>query len=87
MSSLSKNRRYAEYCRVHGRAPVEQMAFDVKRWPGGKMAGYILWNRACMMEYAKENPGAFYCGSLTDHALYDDWLKSVPVGHGVEVKS
>lgn len=32
---------YLEYC--GGRPPCEQMLLDSFIWPGGKMAGYIIW--------------------------------------------
>ena len=35
--------RYLAYCRVHGRHPLDQLAHDVMRWPGGKMCGFISW--------------------------------------------
>ena len=35
--------RYVAYCRAHGRTPSEMRAADEIAWPGGRMAGFILW--------------------------------------------
>ena len=36
--------RYAAYCIENGRTPVEQLAHDEKEYPGGKMAGFLIWS-------------------------------------------
>jgi hypothetical protein len=35
--------RLVRYARVHGHTPDEQIALDEKKWPGGKMWGYMGW--------------------------------------------
>lgn len=37
------NPRYLAYCVAHGRTPEEMLAHDAERFPGGKMAGFIVW--------------------------------------------
>lgn len=85
--SLGWNPRFANYARVHGRDPEAQLAHDKARWPGGCMVGFIIWNRARLVEYSRINPAAYTCGHITDHAAYDAWLDGVPVGHGVEKRA
>jgi hypothetical protein len=36
--------RYLDYCRAHNKTPEEMLAFDAQRWPGGRMAGFLLWS-------------------------------------------
>ncbi len=73
------NSRYANYARVHGRSPEEQLEQDKKDWPGGHMVGFVLWGTARIAEYSKLNPGAFAYGGLIDHEAYDAWLDQYPV--------
>lgn len=37
------NPRYIAYAEAHGRSPEEQLAADRVAYPGGCMAGFILW--------------------------------------------
>jgi len=36
--------RYAAYCAANGRTPAEQLAHDEAEYPGGKMAGFLVWS-------------------------------------------
>lgn len=81
------NPRYVEYCRAHGKTPDEMLAFDTKRWPGGKMCGFILWNMDKVQEFTSQWKG---CRCLADvslallgdgkgekkdvHIIYNEWL-------------
>lgn len=68
------NPRFANYARVHGNSPVEQLAEDRNRWPGGSMTGFVLWNRERLVEASRAIPEAFCLGRLVDHETYDAWL-------------
>jgi len=35
--------RYIAYAAAHGRTPDDMIAYDADRYPGGIMAGFILW--------------------------------------------
>lgn len=68
------NPRYVNYARAHGRTPDEQLAQDRKDYPGGCMVGFVLWNRARIVEASYAIPDAFYLGTLINHDAYDHWL-------------
>lgn len=35
---------YVAYAKAHGRSPEAMLAHDRERWPGGAMAGFMIWN-------------------------------------------
>ena len=87
--SADWNPRYANWARVNGREPAEQLEADRVRWPGGSMCGFTLWNDARHAEFARIRPDAYMTGgsgrpAIVDHASYDAWLDAAPVGHGLE---
>lgn len=68
------NPRYLAYCTAHYKTPERMDAMDQKRWPGGVMAGFILWSNAQLAEARKQHPEWFADSRLLDHKLYDEWL-------------
>ena len=40
---MSWNPRFVAYARAHNRTPEGMLAHDERRWPGGKMTGFMLW--------------------------------------------
>lgn len=69
------NWRYLAYCQAHGRAPEMQLAADAIRWPGGKMAGFMLWIQAQWIAYAARRGLPRYSINLmTDQKGYDRFL-------------
>jgi len=69
------NPRYLAYCRAHGEDPAAMLAKDDERFPGGVMAGFILWVgeqwRAWSAESGRTRPF-----SAADHAAFDGWLRA-----------
>lgn len=49
--------RYVAYCAAHGNTPEQQIAADRKAWPGGCMAGFILWISEQWRAWAAERGG------------------------------
>lgn len=71
---MSYNSRYVAYARAHGRTPDEMLEADRNSWPGGIMAGYVIWIGKQWTEWSAQNPG--HTGSMTpeDHEAFDRWL-------------
>lgn len=80
MSAPGWNPRWVNYARVHGRTPDEQLAHDRVRYPGGSMAGFIIWGRQQVVEFSHAHPEAFTASGLVDHAAYDRWLDALNQG-------
>ncbi|MFP4453261.1 MAG: hypothetical protein ACLFPI_07830 [Desulfobacterales bacterium] len=72
---ITYNPRYTAYCRAHGKTLEGMQKHDRKIWPGGFMAGYMLWIQEKLQEFKIQSPGSFTCDSLTDHKGFDEFLK------------
>ena len=72
------NPRFVAYARQHGKTPREMLEHDKKRFPGGRMAGFILWIGARWGEWHEARGLRRHEHILTDrdHADFDDWLKT-----------
>ena len=81
------NPRYVEYARAHKRTPEKMMAYDRRRFPGGLMTGFVLWNgarwlewKALHLELAPRAKGdTWYIGD-EQHDDFDRWCADRPVG-------
>ena len=78
LSNFPVNPRYLNFCRVHGRTPDEQCAYDSERWKGGSMVGFILWMSQQKRAFHRAHPEAFYdprsSWAIVDYAAWDRWL-------------
>lgn len=78
------NPRYLAYCSAHGMTPEAMAEHDEVRWPGGRMAGFILWMSEQSRKFFKAHPEAFSKGwngvpdpyQLSDHSAWDTWLQN-----------
>lgn len=70
------NPRYRAYCRFHGLSPEKMAEVDEKRWPGGRMCGFILWIGERLAEARQDCPTFFLFGVLCNHAGFDAWLEA-----------
>ena len=72
MSDLVHTVRYQAYAAAHGRQPLDMLSHDRRRFPGGRMAGFLVWLDAQWREFGVD-VGA---RSITDgeHAAFDAWL-------------
>ena len=49
---------YTAYAKAHNKTPDEMLAHDKNAWPGGCMAGFILWVRQKKQEFFAAHPEA-----------------------------
>lgn len=67
---------YVAYCKAHGaKSPDEMRARDRERFPGGPMAGYLIWNQQQWREWTREK-GWDRDAPLgaVERAEFGDWL-------------
>ena len=55
MAPKAWNPYYVAYARSQGRPCDEQLEYDKKKWPGGRMAGFMLWMREAWSTWSKES--------------------------------
>ena len=65
--------RYVAYAAAHGRTPDAQLAADRQAYPGGRMAGFIVWVSQQLRAWRQI---AKHVGPLLPehHAAFDAWL-------------
>ena len=71
------NRRYLAYATAHGRDPEAMLAHDEQAWPGGKMAGFMLWISERWQAWARERGIVSlnnHVKSDEDHADFDRFI-------------
>lgn len=72
MEQRQWNPRYVAYAKAHGRTPEEMRAHDEEAWPGGRMAGFILWMNEQWERWRREHQrGTYDPLSDEDHADFD----------------
>ena len=76
MSKRTYTHRYTVYAAQHGKTPDEMLAHDKKRWPGGKMCGFMLWINKRWQEWheAKGYRRHDYIVTSADHVDFDAWI-------------
>lgn len=67
--------RYVAYARQQGREPDEQLAHDETAWPGGRMAGFIIWISKRWRQWDSERrQGPDHVRSPQEHNEFTVWL-------------
>lgn len=72
------NPRYIEYARAHGLSPFRMMLLDRRRFPGGRMVGFMLWMSARWEEWFKAK--GYKRSGPTEHLLSDEDYKDFDAG-------
>ncbi|WP_213308245.1 hypothetical protein [Paraburkholderia sacchari] len=66
------NPRFAAYAASRGMTPEQASAADRITYPGGRFAGFVVWNSQRIREFLQETGEH---RSVTTHfGLYDAWL-------------
>ena len=69
------NPYFVAYCKSQGREPEAQLTHDTTRWPGGKMAGFMLWIREAWTTWSKETNEVKHGSWSTDQTqAFTSWL-------------
>lgn len=68
------NPRYVLYAAAHGQTPEAMLAADRVRYPGGRMAGYMIWHSQQLRAFRAERPECFRGEWLDDHDAFNTWL-------------
>ena len=68
--------RFLAYCRAHGTPdPRAMLSRDAARYPGGRMAGFMLWIGARWCDFYRAEPKTHGRRDLDrDQAAFDAWL-------------
>lgn len=67
--------RYVAYAAAHGMSPEEMLAADAARYPGGKMAGFLIWMKQQWSAWAKAHGRDSRAPkTAADHASFDSFL-------------
>lgn len=68
------NPRYVAYAASQGRTPEAMQAHDEQAWPGGRMAGFILWISERREAFRRASPKSFMGGAVADQEAFDRFL-------------
>ena len=79
-ATVSWNPRFVAYSRAHGLSPEGMLARDDEQWPGGRMAGFMLWLRTQWRDWADTQGGMPAVLYPAHHAAFDAWLDARVAG-------
>lgn len=76
------NPYFKAYAKAHDRSPEDQLTHDKDAWPGGCMAGFILWVNKAWHDWSEETGEERYEGgswSTRQSDAFTAWL-TTPLG-------
>ena len=70
--------RYIYYSKSQGNTPENQLIIDEKKYPGGKMCGFILYINEKLHSFYKEHKEYFIDRhTLVDQKAFTEYLKNI----------
>lgn len=69
------NPRFIAYATAHGRTPEAQLEHDRETYPGGSMAGFILWIADRRRAFKARCPEAFVGDLIRDQEAWTAFLQ------------
>jgi hypothetical protein len=76
-AAVKWNPRYVAYASAHGATPEVMLLTDKERYPGGCMAGFIMWISTQMQAFLRAHPTVNReIMGPADHDLFTRFLQS-----------
>lgn len=81
MADREYSERFKLYAKSRGLTPDDVLARDDEEWPGGKMAGFVLWSAEMLRQFGEilPDPPPGVCKrdqiSLTDPGVITKWIR------------
>jgi len=72
---------FLAYARTNGKTPEEQIKLDEQNWPGGIMAGFILWMGEALRIYKHKYPRMFIGDQIKDQEHKNAFLQQLANGN------
>ena len=66
--------RFVAYANSLGLTPDEAIVKDSKKYPGGKMCGFMLWIQANRKAFKAAHPNAFVGDWISDQDAFTSFL-------------
>jgi len=76
------NPRYLIYCQKHEKTSDEMLAFDHKRFPGGVMAGFIMWINKHARAFKQTFPESCIGGHIVNQDKFTKFLETAGGSNG-----
>lgn len=73
-AQLERVQRFLAYCAANDKRPKAMLAHDARQFPGGKMAGFILWMESKWAEWRKMT-NSYGVLSEAQTAAFDAWIQ------------
>ena len=74
---MNWNPRFAAYATSHGKTPEEMLRYDEEFYPGGRMAGFVIWISGKWMEYCRQTGARRDFLTQENHEKFDKMIGAI----------